>query len=133
MLTFLKSLFSSDKIGDTVIDLVRDVTGLNELNDQKKAELKNENIKLLTEYQQATKHQSKTRRFIAVAVTCVMVLFVLTWLLSQGAGTLLDWKPGVYFAARVKVFYQDVLVMPTSLVLGFYFGVQAMNSLRSSK
>lgn len=133
MLSFLKSLFVSDKFSDTVLDLVRDVTGLNDLNDAERARLHNENIALLTQYQQATKHQSKTRRFIAVSVTCVMLLFVLTWIVSQGFGTLMDWQPGVYFAARVKVFYEEVLVMPTSLVLGFYFGVQALNSLQSKQ
>jgi hypothetical protein len=43
----------------------------------------------------------------------------------------MQWEPGVYFAARIKTFYEDVLLMPTSLVLGFYFGVQAVNSLRT--
>jgi hypothetical protein len=60
-----------------------------------------------------------------------MFLFVVVWLVSQGVGTLADWQPGVYFAARVKLFYEDVLLMPTTLVLGFYFGVQAVNSLRT--
>jgi hypothetical protein len=128
---WVTSLFSGDKIGDTVVDLIRDKTGLNELNDKERLEHERERIRLLTEYQTATKHQSNTRRFIAVGVTALMFLFVVVWLVSQGVGTLAEWQPGVYFAARVKLFYEDILLMPTTLVLGFYFGVQAVNSLRT--
>jgi len=131
MFTWLQTLFSGDRIGDTVIDIIRDKTGLNELNDKERLEHERENIRLLTQYQTATKHQSNTRRFIAVGVTALMFLFVVTWLISQGFGSLMQWEPGVYFAARIKTFYEDVLLMPTSLVLGFYFGVQAVNSLRT--
>lgn len=123
-------LFSGDKIGDTVLDIVRDKAGLNELTEKELLEHQRQRIELITEYQRATKHQSVTRRFIAFCVTAMMVLFVLAWLTAQGFGSLLDWEPGVYYAARIKTFYEDVLLMPTSLVLGFYFGIGAINSIQ---
>lgn len=123
-------LFSGDKIGDTVLDLVRDKAGLNELTERERLEHERQRIELITEYQRATKHQSAMRRWIAFCVTGMMVVFVVTWLVVQGFGSLMDWQPGVYYAARIKSFYEDVLLMPTSLVLGFYFGIGAINSLQ---
>lgn len=123
-------LFSGDKIGDTVLDLVRDKAGLNELTERERLEHERQRIELITEYQRATKHQSAMRRWIAFCVTGMMVVFVATWLIAQGFGSLMDWQPGTYYAARIKTFYEDVLLMPTSLVLGFYFGIGAINSLQ---
>ena len=123
-------LFSGDKIGDTVLDLVRDKAGLNELTERERLEHERQRIELITEYQRATKHQSAMRRWIAFCVTGMMVVFVATWLVVQGLGSLMDWQEGIYYAARIKSFYEDVLLMPTSLVLGFYFGIGAINSLQ---
>lgn len=126
-------LFSSDRIGDTVLDLVRDKTGLNDLTEKERLEHEERKIELITKYQKATKHQSAMRRMIAFCVTSLLVLFVIVWLVAQGAGSLLDWDQGTYYAARIKVFYEDVLLMPTSLVLGFYFGIGAVNSMQRSE
>lgn len=132
MLQWLASLFSSDKVGDTILDYVRDKTGLNDLSDKERLEYENQRIQMLTEYQRATRHQSPTRRFLAIGVFFFMTLFVLAWLITQSVGTLFDIQEYVYMAARIKNFYSEILLMPTSLVLGFYFGVQGINSLKAN-
>lgn len=130
MWSTILGFFSGDKVGDTILDIVRDKTGLNELTEKERLEHERQRIELMTNYQKATKHQSKMRRFIAFCVTSLMVLFVVVWLITQGAGSLLDWQEGTYFAARIKTFYEDILLMPSSLVLAFYFGTGAINSLQ---
>ena len=132
MLQWLASLFSSDKIGDTVLDYLRDKTGLNDLTERERLEHEAKRIEMLTEYQRATRHQSPMRRFIAFCFTSLAVLFVLAWLVIQSVGTLADLQEYVYMAARIKNFYTDVLLMPTSLVLAFYFGTGTVNSLKAN-
>ena len=132
MLQWLASLFSSDKIGDTVLDYLRDKTGLNDLTERERLEHEAKRIEMLTEYQRATRHQSPMRRFIAFCVVLLMVLFVLAWLITQSVGTLFDMKEYVYMAARIKNFYVETISIPTSIVLGFYFGVQGINSFKAN-
>lgn len=126
ILGFVAKMFTADRLGDTVVDLVRDKTGLNELSDK-------ERIELATQYEEATKHKSPMRRFLTFLVGCLFALFVVVWLIAIGVGTLFEITQATVFANRVVMFMKDFIFDLTMLTFGFYFGIGAVNSLRSPK
>jgi len=126
ILGFVGKMFTADKLGDTVVDLVRDKTGLNELSEK-------ERIELAIQYEQASKHKSPMRRFLAFLVGVMFALFVIVWLIAMGVGTLFEVTQATVFANRVVMFMKDFVFDLTLLTFAFYFGTGAVNSVRSSK
>lgn len=110
----LAGLFSSSKVQDLGIEAIKKMGGLDGMDAKEKADY-------ILNYIAATKHQSPTRRFIALLITSVYVLMILTWLVSAGVGYNVGYTPALEFAGAVKMFMESVLTYPVNIVLGFYF------------
>ena len=69
LITFVGSLFTNNRAADTIIDIVRNETGANDMTDREK-------VQALLDHNEATKHQSPTRRAIALAVLFGIMLLL---------------------------------------------------------
>ena len=138
---FIASLFTSDKMTSTAIDIIRDKSGVNEMTAKDKID---STLQLLDK----TRHQSSTRRFIAILTVVGVMLFSGVYLIV----TLFE-HLYMFFAvdasslsaaaesknlAEIKasslkilkndlyIFMRDVLKEPFSIVFGFYFLTQSV-------
>lgn len=142
VLGFIGGLLSNDKTQDTIIDIVRDSQGL---DDHKK-------VDKLLEYINSTKHMSRTRRVLAVSFLLGLMVFTGTWLIAAvvehayvfwaidttslanatASENLAKIKvaPLTRLRNEIYVMANDVLKDPMKLILGLYFGTQAILSLK---
>jgi len=111
---FFGGLFSSTKMQDTAIDAVRKLGNLDEMSMQEKSDF-------LLQYMNATKHQSPVRRLIALVLSVLFGLLIVTWLVAAGVGYYFDIVASLEFAGAVKMFLVDVVQTPFSIILSFYF------------
>ena len=111
---FFGGLFSSTKMRDTAIDAVRKLGNLDEMSMQEKSDF-------LLQYMNATKHQSPVRRLIALVLSFIFGLMIVTWLVAAGVGYYFDITVSLEFAGAVKMFLTDVVQTPFSIILSFYF------------
>lgn len=125
MFGLIAKLFTGSKITDTVLDVAQ---GWLE-NKNSSAQDKKELIEKLTDFHRATKHQSITRRFIAVTFTISYLSLILFYVLSIFVASAFGFREILTFAGQVKLLIND-MKEPIMLVLGFYFGLQAVNMLR---
>jgi hypothetical protein len=123
ILSILSGLFSSSKVTDTAIDVVRKITNVDEMSDKEKAQF-------VLDYMSATKHQSPMRRLIAAVTVFGWALLILSWLVFSGIGWMMDIDGAVNFAGSIYSFFKDVIAMPYSLILSFYFANGMINSLK---
>ena len=145
---FVGNLFSSNKASDTIIDIVRDKTGVNELKPKEK-------VDALITYLDKTKHQSLTRRALALATMFGVMLFTGTWLFTgfiesfyvfiltdttsvSTASTSsniakIAIQPLTQFRNNIITMLKEVLQQPFSIVFGFYFGSQLISTLKRDK
>ena len=112
--TFFAGLFSSTKLQDTAIDAVRKLGNLDEMSMQEKSDF-------LLQYMNATKHQSPVRRLIALVLSALFGLLIVTWLVAAGFGYYFNIVASLEFAGAVKMFLTDVVQTPFSIILSFYF------------
>lgn len=112
--TILTALFSSSKVQDTAVDALRKLGNLDEMTMQEKAAF-------LNEMMVNTKHQSPTRRFIALVLSLLFFLLITTWLVAAGVGYYFNLTVSLEFAGAVKMFLADVVQQPFSIILSFYF------------
>lgn len=146
--SFIGGLFTSDKASDTIIDIVRDKAGVNDLNGKDK-------VNAILDYLDKTIHQSETRRFLAIATMLGIVLFTSTWLLIFALESIYVFistdtsshslavttantakiavQPLTQFRNGIIVMLDDVLKIPFTTVFGFYFGSQFINTVRKGK
>lgn len=92
-----------------------------------------EKAQYVLDYQNATKHQSPARRFIAICLMIIWVMLILSWL----AGTIVGrffmegaLNPGTVFAADVSAFIMLNITDPFNIVLVFYFTTQILQGLK---
>lgn len=145
LIKFVVSIFSSSRASDTAIDIIRNATGANDLTDSEK-------LKFILDYSEATKHQSPTRRFIAMLTVGGFMLFTGCWLflgfiesayvfLCTDAETLAKATASdnlsrikvssiVSFRNEIYLMMKEVLAVPFSTVFGFYFVTQTFQSLK---
>lgn len=141
-------LFKNDRASDTVIDIVRNATGANDLTDK-------ERVDKLIEYIDKTKHQSQTRRVIAILTVLGMMTFTGSWLILamlQGIYEFLmidtsslakatetanlaaiKTAPLIKLQNNIYTMGRDVLKDPFMLVFGFYFATQIVTGWSSNK
>lgn len=146
--TGIIGLFKNDRASDTVIDIVRNVTGANDLTDEQRA-------KLLLEYIDKTRHQSQTRRVIAILTILGMMTFTGSWLIiavwqgiyeflaidassiasATASSNLATMKvaPLIKLQNSIYVMGKDVLKDPMMLVFGFYFATQIITGWSNNK
>ena len=123
MLNFIKGLFGVDKVLDTGLRIIEKVAGTDEMTSKEKAAF-------ILDYQKATMHQSPARRFIALCILSIWSFVVLTWLFLLVLGSLLSFEEAVSASEAVLLFLENVILQPMNLIIGFYFGVGVVNSMR---
>lgn len=145
VVSFLGGLFTSDKASDTIIDIIRDKSGVNDLTEK-------ERVDSLLTFIEKTKHQSTTRRFLAIATMLGIVLFTSVWLftgfveafyvfystdtssLSLASNTSNTAKiaiqPLTQFRNNIIVMLDTNLKIPFTTIFGFYFGSQLLTQLK---
>jgi hypothetical protein len=143
---FIGGLFSSDKATDTVIDIIRDKTGVDELNSKDKVEA-------MLKWIDKTKHQSPTRRFLALATMLGIVLFTGVWLFtgfveafyifymtdtssvalasSTSNTAKIAVQPLTTLRNNIITMLDTNLKIPFTTIFAFYFGSQFINKIKS--
>ena len=135
--TGLKTFFSFDGVSNSALKLFDKIAGT-DWTPQQRADW-------ILKYQEATKHQSPARRFIAVAFTVGMAFYGLIYLLAGGTAQLYVFiassgdtlaqltasqniaeirvKPLIKLQNDSYVYMKEVLSSPMTWILGFYFAV----------
>lgn len=92
-----------------------------------------EKAQYVLDYQEATKHQSPARRFIAMCIMVIWVILILSWLAGSMIGRFyLDGtlNAGTVFAADVSAFVALNITDPFNIILAFYFTTQILQGLK---
>lgn len=116
---FFGSLFSSSKLTDTAVDGIRKLGGLDEMSGKEKAQF-------LLDYINTTKHQSPSRRFIAISMLVGLMIFTGMWLMMRIVATFIVYFGGDAQALLVAcddiyAMSKEVLMQPMNIIIGFYF------------
>lgn len=122
MLGFIKGLFGFDSVVNSATKIVDKIAGTDWLPKDK--------ADFIIRFQEATKHQSPARRFIAVVITFVWLVMVCGWLVGTALGLFLGLQSGIQFANAIKVFLSDTITEPFNYVIIFYFTVQILNGIK---
>lgn len=125
---FFGSLFSSSKLTDTAVDGIRKLGGLDEMNSKDKAEF-------LLKYMDATKHQSPSRRFIAISMLMGLMTFTGTWLLLRIVAAAVSYYGGdasevIQACDDIFEMSKEVLLQPMNIIIGFYFVTDIASRVR---
>ena len=120
ILTTIAGLFATQKAADTALKLVERFAN-SDMTASEKAEF-------ILKYQEATRHQSPARRFIAFMVALFWLCIGLTWLFFVILST---WYDVTEQIRMVRMFAADVVADPFAIMIGFYFGMGVVNNLRS--
>lgn len=134
-LTGIKSFFAFDGVANSALKIVDKIAGTDWTPKEKAS--------FMLEYQQATKHQSPARRFIALAFTLGFALFGATYLLAgithyiyiffaTGGDTLAEIaasqniaeikaKPLLQLQNDMLTYCKSTIMQPLNIILGFYF------------
>ena len=116
---FFGSLFSSSKLTDTAVDGIRKLGGLDEMSGKEKAQF-------LLDYINTTKHQSPSRRFIAISMLIGLMIFTGMWLMMRIVAAFIVYFGGDAQALLVAcddiyAMSKEVLMQPMNIIIGFYF------------
>lgn len=123
MLGFIKGLFSESKVVDSAMKIVDKIAGT-DFTTKEKADF-------VLKYQEATKHQSPARRFVAVTLTGAYVFMSLLFVLGLVADYFLGVAGASDFSDEIKSFMADNIKEPFNYVIIFYFGIAAINGIKS--
>ena len=116
---FFGSLFSSSKLTDTAVDGIRKLGGLDEMSGKEKTQF-------LLDYINTTKHQSPSRRFIAISMLIGLMIFTGMWLMMRIVAAFIVYFGGDAQALLVAcddiyAMSKEVLMQPMNIIIGFYF------------
>lgn len=114
MMGIFSTLFSSSATTEKIVDGV--VAGVDSMfyTDEEKSVANQKILDFKLEYAKTTQGQNIARRVIAFAVTFLFVLLCLTIVTAKGFG----YDDYSEFAYK---FMTDVIAMPFSIIIGFYF------------
>lgn len=121
----LKALFGFSGVADTAVNIVNKLAGTDWTAPDK--------AEWILKYQEATKHQSPTRRLIACCICAMWILLSVTWLVGTIVGRFYyeeALNPGTTLAADVSAFMSLNINENFALLLMFYFGTAAITNLR---
>jgi hypothetical protein len=125
MLDKLAAIFGFSGVADSALKIVDKLAGVDWTAKEK--------AQYVLDYQNATKHQSPARRFIAMSIMVVWVILILSWLAGSMIGRFyLDGtlNAGTVFAADVSAFVALNITDPFNIILAFYFTTQILNGLK---
>lgn len=121
----LVAIFGFVDAGETALRIVNKIAGTDWTAKEK--------AQYVLDYQNATKHQSPARRFIAVCIMMVWVVLILSWLVGTVIGRFfMDGvlNAGTVFAADVSAFVALNITDPFNIILAFYFTTQILQGLK---
>jgi len=121
----LAAIFGFSGVADSALKIVDKLAGVDWTAKEK--------AQYVLDYQNATKHQSPARRFIAMSIMVVWVILILSWLAGSMIGRFyLDGtlNAGTVFAADVSAFIALNITDPFNIILAFYFTTQILNGLK---
>jgi hypothetical protein len=122
MINFIKGLFGVDAVVNTATKIIDKIAGT-DWTAKEKADW-------ILQYQNATRHQSPARRFIAMLVSLVWFVVVVAMALSYIIGNVISSPEVLMIAKDMKSIMQDVLIEPFNLIIGFYFAMGIVNVIK---
>ena len=118
----MSALFEFSRVVDSAMKIVDKISGTDITP--------KEWLELLIKYQDSTKHQSASRRFIALSATfawlLMLTLFVVAIVLKYFFGV----DGAEVFATEIHDFMKETIVEPYNLIISFYFAVSAIVGLK---
>ena len=109
----IKSVFGFEGVGESALKIVDKLAGT-DFTAKEKADY-------ILKYMETTKHQSPTRRILAVLFMSEQIMLVTVWLLSTAANRLLEHAGAGLLAADVNAFLQSNVNISLGLIISFYF------------
>jgi len=133
IMTGIKAVMGFTGVSDTVNGIVKKIAGTDILP--------SDAMDLLIKYQEATKHQSIPRRFIAVVITLAWAMLAFFWLLFKVIGRLcfaLVYDSNgdevlnrvVLLSNEISQFMIDIVNTPFAIVIAFYFTMKIVNGVK---
>jgi len=122
MIALLSKLFAFDSVVNTGTKIIDKIAGTDWTSKEK--------ADWLLKYQEATRHQSPARRFIAIAVTSIWCLLVTVMTVSYIIGNIFSQPEILMIAKDMKMIMKDIVAEPMNLVIGFYFAINILQSLK---
>lgn len=112
----ITALFSTSKAGDAAVDIVRKISGTDGMTEKEKAAF-------IIKYLETTQHQSLPRRIVALVITALYAIIVISWVIAV-------WLSFDEAAEKFKDFLLEVLNNPFTLILTFYFTINIVRGLK---
>tara|TARA_R110002020_G_C16254669_1_gene770068 strand:+ start:504 stop:863 length:360 start_codon:yes stop_codon:yes gene_type:complete len=113
MLKAIKAVLGFDGVGNTALKIVDKIAGT-DWTPADKAEF-------ILKHAEATKHQSPTRRILAITIAAEQIMLVTVWTIAAVAGHLLDLASGLALAKDVSAMLVSNVNMSMNGILAFYF------------
>lgn len=109
----LASIFGFSGVGETAIKIVEKISGT-DYTDKEKAQF-------VLDYMDKTKHQSPTRRILAILFMSEQFMLCTVWVFSSAWHRLLGFEGAGLLANDVTVFLQSNVNVSLGLIISFYF------------
>ena len=109
----VKAVFGFDGVGESALKIVDKLAGTDWTP--------KEQAQFVLDHANATKHQSPTRRMMAILITIEWFLMVNTWLIATIFGRLLELESCLLLAADVAAFMQSDINLLVNALMAFYF------------
>ncbi len=122
MIGFIKSILGIDAVVSSATKIIDKIAGT-DWTAKEKADW-------ILQYQEATKHQSPARRFIAMLVAFVWFVVVAVMVLAYLIGNSISSPEILMIAKDMKSVMKDLILEPFNLIVMFYFALGAVNSLK---
>ena len=122
MFEFIRSLFGIDTVVNTATKIIEKIAGT-DWTAKEKADW-------ILRYQDATKHQSLARRFIAILVSFVYSILIATLAVSYIVGNVTSSPEILMIAKDIKMLMKDLILEPFNYIIMFYFALGAINSIK---
>jgi hypothetical protein len=109
----ITSLFGFSGVGETALRIVDKLAGT-DYTDKERAQF-------VLDYMDKTKHQSPTRRILAILYMSEQFMLCTVWVFSAAAHRLLDYEGAGQLALDVNLFLQSNVNVSLGLIISFYF------------
>ena len=113
MWSFITKVFGFSGVADTALKIVEKLAGT-DFTAKEKADY-------ILKYMETTKHQSPTRRVLAVLFMSEQIMLVTVWLFATAANRLLAHAGAGLLATDVNAFLQSNVNISLGLIISFYF------------
>lgn len=109
----VKAVFGFDGVGNSALKIVDKLAGTDWTP--------KEQAQFILDHANATKHQSPTRRMMAILITIEWFLLANAWLVSTICGRLLELESCLMIASDVSSFLQSDINLLINGLMAFYF------------